>query len=372
MESRRCYVYRHRRLDNNQIFYVGIGTRLERVKCKECKSRYSRAYNTHRNQLWHNVADSKEYKIEIVADNLTKEEAEELEIFLISLYGRIITRNGVLTNLTEGGHILSEEDRVRMVESRRNGKGYAPSEETRQKISIANTGKKRSEEVRAACRERKGSKNPNFGRIRSEEWKKSHSINQRIISTLAIRIIDKNTLKIYQSNAEAADEYGINRRTLYSRLTGKVKNKTSLIYLKDFIKTMTQEELQKIDLREYVYETGQMISIEIPGRLIEGLLDFFDNVQRDHTYYGIADTYSKSAKEVKDKDGKIEKIELNELSYPTPDSYFSQKPQQFRDLIGAYSLDLLLQFKQIHLDLIQKGEAKKVGTIVNKPEIKLA
>lgn len=127
----------------------------------------------------------------------------------------------------------------------------------------------------------------------------------------------------------------------------------------------------KKNLREYVYEPGQMVTLEIPGLLIEGLLDFFDNVQRDHTYYGIADTYSKSAKEIKNSEGKVEKIELNELKYPTPDSYFSQKPQQYRDLIGAYALDLLLQFKQIHSDNIDKGIAKKVGTIV-KPEIKLA
>lgn len=125
-----------------------------------------------------------------------------------------------------------------------------------------------------------------------------------------------------------------------------------------------KNEKEKIqNLREYVYENGQMVDIQIPGRLIEGILDFLDNVQKDHTHYGLSDVYSKSAKEVKGTDGKVEKIELNELSYPSSDSYFSQKPQQFRDMLGAYALDLLLQFKQIHLDLIEKGEAKKIGSI---------
>jgi len=133
---------------------------------------------------------------------------------------------------------------------------------------------------------------------------------------------------------------------------------------------------ENINPTEYVYEVGQMVNIEIPGKLVEGLLEFFDNVQKSETHYGLSDNYAKRAKEVTDKEGKLQKVELDVVNYATPDAYFSQAPQQYRSMLGAYALDLLFQFKQIHLDNIEKGIAKKVGTVqtnsVKDGELKLA
>lgn len=87
-------VYRHRRLDNFQVFYVGIG-----------KNKY-RAYEKsplRRSEYWSRVVNKCGHEVEIVADNLSYEDAKELECFLIQLYGRKDLGTGQLINMTDGG-----------------------------------------------------------------------------------------------------------------------------------------------------------------------------------------------------------------------------------------------------------------------------
>lgn len=85
-------VYRHRRLDNNTIFYIGIGVNEKR------------AYQLRsRNSLWKNIVSKTDYKVEIIAENIDYNKAKELEIFLISIYGRRDLNNGILCNMTDGG-----------------------------------------------------------------------------------------------------------------------------------------------------------------------------------------------------------------------------------------------------------------------------
>ena len=113
-------VYRHRRLDNHEVFYVGIG------------SQERRAYSERsRNHIWKGIAGRCGYEVEIVAKGLSREDALELEMFMISEYGRIDLGTGNLCNLTEGGD---------------GSWGYKQSRETRKKRSKSLTGIKRSEE----------------------------------------------------------------------------------------------------------------------------------------------------------------------------------------------------------------------------------
>ena len=92
-------VYRHIRLDKNEPFYIGIGTDESRAYRKDG-----------RNPLWSNIAEKTEYKVQIIFEGLTKEEACRKEIELISLYGRINKGDGILANITCGGDILMAED----------------------------------------------------------------------------------------------------------------------------------------------------------------------------------------------------------------------------------------------------------------------
>lgn len=84
-------VYRHR--DNlNNVFYVGIG------------KKESRAYDyLHRSNFWKRYSKKYGVNTEIIAENISYEDAKELEILLISEYGRRDLGKGMLVNMTDGG-----------------------------------------------------------------------------------------------------------------------------------------------------------------------------------------------------------------------------------------------------------------------------
>jgi len=113
-------VYRHRRLDTNEIFYIGRGKSKIRAfdKCR-------------RSTFWKNIVSNTLYEVEILCKNLSYEDANELEVFLIQLYGRRDLGKGSLVNMTDGG-----DGHTNM------------SPDTRLKISLSNKGRKLSEEAK--------------------------------------------------------------------------------------------------------------------------------------------------------------------------------------------------------------------------------
>lgn len=129
MKNNIC-VYCHRRLDNNKIFYIGIGYKHR----SEDKN--------NRNKYWNNIVNKSEYSVEILRENLSWEEACELEIFLISLYGRKDLNTGCLCNLTDGGEgsygrKISEETRKKLGKGKENNKwwvGRKHKKESKEKI----------------------------------------------------------------------------------------------------------------------------------------------------------------------------------------------------------------------------------------------
>lgn len=96
------YVYVHRRADTNKVFYVGKGKR-------------DRATSKQRNQYWKRIVALYGYTIEIVINGMQENKAHQLEMELISFYGK---EN--LANLTDGGEGRS---------------GSKHSESTKKKIS---------------------------------------------------------------------------------------------------------------------------------------------------------------------------------------------------------------------------------------------
>ena len=85
-------VYRHRRLNDFSIFYVGIGVDKTRPTKK-----------SNRSEWWKRTVNKYGYEIELVADDIPYEQAKELEIFLIKEYGRANLGEGKLVNMTDGG-----------------------------------------------------------------------------------------------------------------------------------------------------------------------------------------------------------------------------------------------------------------------------
>jgi hypothetical protein len=139
-------VYLHKRIDNNEVFYVGIGKNEKRAHAKDG-----------RNSHWHNVAKVSGYNVEVTHKDIIWEEACSIEKYLIAFYGRQDLKNGYLVNKTDGGD---------------GAFGVIVSQELREKFSKIRKGQKRSEEAKANIRNAKlGCKNPSFGIKHSEEYK---------------------------------------------------------------------------------------------------------------------------------------------------------------------------------------------------------
>jgi hypothetical protein len=137
-----AYVYKHIRLDNEEIFYIGI--------CSNDKE--NRAYSkSSRNNMWNKIVSKGGYRVEFVKQNITFEEAKKLEINLIKDYGRKDLGLGALSNMTDGGDgtagwIAPQEFKNAVSERVRGDKNYmygkTHSEETKDKLRQINKGKK--------------------------------------------------------------------------------------------------------------------------------------------------------------------------------------------------------------------------------------
>jgi predicted GIY-YIG superfamily endonuclease len=113
------YLYYHRNPTTQKIFYVGIGT-----------NKRAWDFTSGRNSHYKNyIKKYGEPVVDIVKENITKEEACSLEIELITKYGRKgIELNGILLNKSIGGEIIALGNRF--------------TEEQKQKIVQAKTGQK--------------------------------------------------------------------------------------------------------------------------------------------------------------------------------------------------------------------------------------
>lgn len=105
------------------------------------KGKNNRAYIGHNNR----IPSNKDY-IQIIKDNLTEQEAIDLEILLIEKYGRKDLGTGILINLSNGGEgasgaIRSQEHKIRISQAQ---SGKIVSDVTKERLSKALLGKKRS------------------------------------------------------------------------------------------------------------------------------------------------------------------------------------------------------------------------------------
>lgn len=72
------YLYRHIRLDTNQPFYIGIGSKSN--NSKNISTEYLRAFNkSKRKQFWKNIVSKTDYKVEIVYECNDYEEIKNKE-----------------------------------------------------------------------------------------------------------------------------------------------------------------------------------------------------------------------------------------------------------------------------------------------------
>lgn len=128
VEKGKYYLYRHIRLDTNQPFYIGIGTKITRYKkYLTVKSEYERGYSkSNRNKFWKNIVNKTKYRIDILLESDDYRFIEQKEKEFVSIYGRRNLGLGELTNLTNGGDGCT---------------GHKWDKESRQKLSLQKKGK---------------------------------------------------------------------------------------------------------------------------------------------------------------------------------------------------------------------------------------
>lgn len=178
MNARKYLVYIHT-FPNGKVYIGMTGQRPEkRWQNGEHYEKQSLMYRAIKKYGWDNI------KHETLIKGLTFEEAEQKEIELIKQYKSNNPKFGY--NLCDGGHCR---------------KSYVTSEETRQKLSLINKGKKRSLETRKKYSISKlGGKNPNARKV---------------------YCIELN--KIYESLSVAANEIGCHYTTIRNCCVGKGK-----------------------------------------------------------------------------------------------------------------------------------------------------
>ena len=99
--KRKYFLYRHIRLDKDEVFYIGIGSKRSFDNPKRV---YSRAYNkSARNIFWKRIVSKTEYEVEILLESDEFEFIKEMETELIKLYGKRCLHQGTLCNLRDGG-----------------------------------------------------------------------------------------------------------------------------------------------------------------------------------------------------------------------------------------------------------------------------
>ena len=164
-------VYRHINTDTLEVFYVGIGNK------KRPKSKFSR------NRLWNEyVKENPNYYVEIIAVDLSHEDACELEMLLIEEYGRQNLNTGCLVNMTRGGEgVLDCQTMGDLNPSKR--------PEVREKLRIAATGE------RNGMYGRTGKSNPFYGKTHSKEFIRRRMVEQ------------SNPVFIYNRNNELIDSF---------------------------------------------------------------------------------------------------------------------------------------------------------------------
>ena len=155
--------------------------------CQNPETRWNKGFGYRRNPYFWSAIQKygwDNFEHEIIASNLTLEEANDMEEYYIALFDTMNQENGY--NMQSGGdnrsHIEETKEKIRQSHL-----GMITPKETREKLSIMMSGENhpfygthRSEETKKKIREAQiGEKNHMWGVHHTEEWKKN--VRQKLL-----------------------------------------------------------------------------------------------------------------------------------------------------------------------------------------------
>lgn len=211
------YIYRHIRLDKNEVFYIGKGTIDKRRKT--FIGRYFRSFDKkHRNNVWKRITSKTEYLVEIIFESECEQTTFKKEMEFIKLYGRKDLKNGTLANLTDGGEGYSDRNKIikrkKKPKEIKIKKPFKHTEESRKKISEARKGKGNG------MYGKKGKLHPNYGKEVPEELKRRYEIEYS--SEIKV-IFSDNSYSIFKCTSDCAYFFGVTSSMIRSTIRNNKK-----------------------------------------------------------------------------------------------------------------------------------------------------
>lgn len=208
------YLYRHIRLDKNEPFYIGVGTK-QYEHTSSHKQAYGRAYSkSQKSNIWFKIVNKTEYEVEIMLESDDYNFIKQKEIEFVKLYGRIDLNTGTLANLTDGGEGMlnirfSDQTIEKMSKSAKirykEGRGLSKEKQILKglKISISQKGVKKNTKL-------------------TEDQKKY--LYERRLEKLSKRVIQEdingNFIKEWYTTVDVAKHFGITYKAIWKACKG--------------------------------------------------------------------------------------------------------------------------------------------------------
>lgn len=202
-------VYQHIREDKEEVFYIGISNNKVRP------------YSKSRNKIWKNITNKTSYRVEIIYNDISWDEALSIEVQLISKYGRIDIGTGILSNMTDGG------DGTHGLIGFWTGKKQ--SQDTINKRVASSIGQKRPKQSQSMKGLLIGGKNGMFGKVCPEQSKRMSGISN-ISWKGYIQAYDKKTNELigtFMSTKDAGEKLNICHQSINSIVLGKTCRKSA-------------------------------------------------------------------------------------------------------------------------------------------------
>lgn len=237
------------------------------------------------------------FEHEIIASNLTKDEANNFEKLLIKKFNTTNPKHGY--NIKEGGSNgrHSEETKRKLSEV---NKGKHLPEEHRNKISESNKGRHISEETKKKISESLkgkyvGDKSPSYGKYYSEEHRRKNSESHKgknvgkdnpCARKITQYDLDGNPIKIWFSIVDASRELGISKEGIYQCCSDCYANCKTL---GGFIWRYSEDELTKeyIESCNKKWNEKSVTQYSLSGKII----CVFDNITEAELKIGVSHSH---------------------------------------------------------------------------------
>jgi hypothetical protein len=246
------YLYRYVRLDKNEPFYIGIGTK---TNADINYGTYSRANVSKKsNVIWKKIKEKSKYQVEILLESDDYDFIKQKEVEFIKLYGRIDLGTGCLANMTDGGE---------------GTKNIIVSEKARKLRSSFHKGRKKSKEQIAkqvASRKTNGIKYSADSR-RKISLSKSKAVLQYSL--------EGNLIKKWDTVIQASEELNISRSSIAqcANYSGR-KFFTTFNYIWVYLEDFNSNKLDKFNIALSKVKEGKIRTFIDANKKLEIIEDY--------------------------------------------------------------------------------------------------